>query len=66
MMSTDGWILVLRPCVINGVRHEPGERIQVDADSARRLIRDRCAVPNAGPGRMMVSDTSGTAPAGAQ
>lgn len=55
------WVKFVMPCTIVGREYFEGEIIEVSRETARELFRDCRAVPSAGPGRMLTSDSAGTA-----
>jgi hypothetical protein len=60
--SQKTWVRFIAPCTISDGRNfVAGEVAEINAVVARELFRDRRAVPSAGPGRMLTSDSAGTA-----
>jgi hypothetical protein len=55
------WVRFIAPCTIVGRNHVEGEVAEINAVVARELFRDRRAVPSAGPGRMLTTDSAGSA-----
>lgn len=55
------WVRFTAPCTIVGRNYVEGELLEVSPETARDLFRDCRAVPSAGPGRMLTSDSAGTA-----
>lgn len=50
-----GFLKITRAVEINGRTYASGETVEADRDLAQRLLRERAAVPSAGPGRMLTS-----------
>jgi hypothetical protein len=58
------WVRFTAPCTIVGRNYFDGDVAEVNREAARELFRDRRAVPCAGPGRMLTTDSAGTARGG--
>ncbi|MFP5418633.1 MAG: hypothetical protein ACLGHA_05695 [Gammaproteobacteria bacterium] len=55
------WVRFVAECTIVGRNFVEGDVAQFSPETARQLFRDARAVPHAGPGRMLTSDSHGTA-----